>query len=254
MTILSVKADHYRIPLGVTLSDATHGEMSSFEFVTVRLETDSGLEGVGFTYTTGAGGAAIRSLIERELMPVLVDSDEGRTEQLWQQMWWRLHYAGRGGPASFAISAVDIALWDLKARRHELPLWRFLGGHNPRVPAYAGGIDLQFPMDQLRRQTESNLEKGFRAIKMKVGRPRLSEDLERVEAMRAMLGNDIPLMVDANMRWSADEAIRAARAMAEFDVFWGNYFQSGSQFGLKVQKARMRSTQETISLDMALMM
>jgi L-alanine-DL-glutamate epimerase-like enolase superfamily enzyme len=220
MTILSVKADHYRIPLDVTLSDATHGEMSSFEFVTVRLATDAGQEGVGFTYTTGSGGAAIRSLVERELMPVLVNSDEDRIEQLWQQMWWRLHYVGRGGPASFAISAVDIALWDLKARRHEMPLWRFLGGYDPRVPAYAGGIDLQFPIEQLRRQTETNLNKGFRAIKMKVGRPDLKEDLERVAAMRAMLGDDIPLMVDANMRWSADEAIRAARGMAEFDVFW----------------------------------
>ena len=85
MTIHSVKADHYRIPLGVTLSDATHGEMSSFEFVTVRLETDSGLEGIGFTYTTGSSGAAIRSLIERELLPVLIDSDEVPVSQTSRQ-------------------------------------------------------------------------------------------------------------------------------------------------------------------------
>jgi L-alanine-DL-glutamate epimerase-like enolase superfamily enzyme len=106
------------------------------------------------------------------------------------------------------------------AKRRGLPLWRLLGGHDPRVPAYAGGIDLQFTLDQLLRQTEDNLAKGFRAIKMKVGRERLSEDVARIEAMRELLGPDVPLMVDANMRWSADQAIRAARAFAAHDVYW----------------------------------
>jgi L-alanine-DL-glutamate epimerase-like enolase superfamily enzyme len=109
---------------------------------------------------------------------------------------------------------------DLKARRFGTPLWRLLGGHDPRVPAYAGGIDLDFSLDQLLRQTDDNLIKGFRAIKMKVGRPRLSEDLERVRAMREHLGADFPLMVDANMRWSVDEAVRAARGLSGFGVYW----------------------------------
>ena len=85
-------------------------------------------------------------------------------------MWWRLHYGGRGGSVSLAVSACDIALWDLKARRFGTPLWRLLGGFDPAVPCYAGGIDLDFPLDALLRQTDDNLAKGFRAIKMKVGR------------------------------------------------------------------------------------
>jgi L-alanine-DL-glutamate epimerase-like enolase superfamily enzyme len=121
-------------------------------------------------------------------------------------MWWRVHYGGRGGLVSLAVSAVDIALWDLNARRAGAPLWRHPGGHDPRVPCYAGGIDLDFPLDALLRQTDENLARGFRAIKMKVGRSRLTEDVERVRAMRRHLGPDVPLMVDANMRWSADEA------------------------------------------------
>jgi len=131
-----------------------------------------------------------------------------------------LHYVGRGGIAGFAISAADTALWDLKARRQATPLWRLLGGHDPKVEAYAGGIDLLFPLDRLLRQTQDNLDRGFRAIKMKVGRDRLREDLARVAAMRDLLGPDIPLMVDANMRWNADQAIRAARALAEYDITW----------------------------------
>jgi L-alanine-DL-glutamate epimerase-like enolase superfamily enzyme len=141
-------------------------------------------------------------------------------EALWTRLWWHVHYGGRGGLVSLALSAVDIAMWDLKARRARSPLWRYLGGHDPRVPCYAGGIDLDFPLDALLRQTDEHLARGFRAIKMKVGRARLGEDVERVAAMRRHLGSEIPLMVDANMRWSPDEAIRAARALAGFDVYW----------------------------------
>ena len=113
-----------------------------------------------------------------------------------------------------------MALWDLKSRRAGLPLWNFLGGYDPRVPCYAGGIDLDLPLDALLRQTDGNLGKGFRAIKMKVGRKKLSEDVERVRAMREHLGADFPLMADANMKWGVDEAIRAARALQPFDLTW----------------------------------
>jgi len=139
---------------------------------------------------------------------------------LWKKMWWALHYGGRGGTAAMAISAVDIALWDLKGRSLGVPLWTLLGGDDPKVPCYAGGIDLHFPLDRLLAQTDDNLQKGFRAIKMKVGRPLLSEDVARVKAMRGHLGADFPLMVDANMRWTPDEAIRAARALQPFQPVW----------------------------------
>jgi L-alanine-DL-glutamate epimerase-like enolase superfamily enzyme len=131
-----------------------------------------------------------------------------------------MHYGGRGGPTVLALSAVDIALWDLKARKLAQPLWKLLGGFSYKVPCYAGGIDLGLPLPQLLKQTEGNLDRGFRAIKMKVGRKKLSEDVERVIAMRKHLGDDFPLMADANMKWTADEAIRAARAFAPADLTW----------------------------------
>jgi L-alanine-DL-glutamate epimerase-like enolase superfamily enzyme len=220
MVVDSLVAAHYRIPLPAALSDSTHGTITHFELITVRLSARDGAEGLGYTYTVGTGGAAIHALIERDLRPVVIGAEVDRIEALWKRLWWRVHYGGRGGLVSLGISAVDIALWDLKARRAGSPLWRYLGGHDPRVPCYAGGIDLDFPLDALLRQTDENLARGFRAIKMKVGRPRLAEDVERVRAMRRHLGPDVPLMVDANMRWSADEAIRAARALANCDVYW----------------------------------
>lgn len=135
-------------------------------------------------------------------------------------MWWGLHYGGRGGPSMLALSAVDMALWDLKAKKLGLPPWNLLGGYDDQVPCYAGGVDLDFSLDDLLAQTHRNLDKGFRAIKMKVGRARLSEDVERVKAMRAHLGADFPLMADANMTWTIDEAIRAARALQPSELVW----------------------------------
>jgi L-alanine-DL-glutamate epimerase-like enolase superfamily enzyme len=220
MNIDSIQADRFSIPLPETLSDSTHGEMSHFELITVRIRDQDGAEGLGYTYTVGPAADAILSLIQEDMTPLLIGADSGRIEDLWQRMWWQAHYAGRGGPTTFAISAIDIALWDLKAKRAAQPLWRFLGGHDANVMAYAGGIDLFFPLEKLLAQTQGNLDKNFHAIKMKVGRDNLSEDLSRVAAMRDFLGPDFPLMVDANMRWRVDQAIRAAQALSEYRLVW----------------------------------
>ncbi len=220
MTISKIACDHYRIPLPVTLSDATHGDMTHFDLITVRITDADGVEGLGYTYTVGSGARAIRSLIADNLSPLLQGADETLIEALWERMWWSMHFVGRGGMAAFAIAAVDIALWDLKARQANMPLWRMLGGYDAKVRAYAGGIDLQFPLEKLLDQTRDNLAKGFRAIKMKVGRDVLSEDVARVAAMRDLLGDDFPLMVDANMRWTNDQAVEAALALADLRPYW----------------------------------
>ncbi|NOG69137.1 mandelate racemase/muconate lactonizing enzyme family protein [Roseicella sp. DB1501] len=215
-----IEAGHYRIPLPEVLTDSTHGAMTHFELVTCRLRDADGAEGSGYTYTVGRNGGAAHDILAREIAELAMGHEADAIEALWQHLWWGLHYGGRGGPAVLAQSAIDIALWDLKARRARLPLWRLLGGYDPRVPCYAGGIDLELDAKALIRQTEGNLARGFRAIKMKVGRPRLSEDVAKLAAMRAHLGEGFPMMVDANMRWTADVAIRAARAFAPHDPTW----------------------------------
>ena len=218
--ITSVEPGYYRIPLPVALSDSTHGEMTVFELNTIRVRDADGAEGVGYTFTCGRNGVAIHALLERDFPALMQGEDADRIEHLWTRLWWAMHYGGRGGPTVLALSAIDIALWDLKAKRLGQPLWKLLGGNDPRVPCYAGGIDLDYPLDKLLQQTRDNLARGFCAIKMKVGRKRLGEDVERVKAMREFLGEGFPLMVDANMKWTADEAIRAARAFAPYDLGW----------------------------------
>ncbi len=218
--IKNIETGHYRIPLSVTLSDSTHGQITAFELLTVRIRDTDGAEGVGYTYTVGRNGGAVADILRREVPGLIEGCEAADTEAIWHRIWWALHYGGRGGPTVLALSAIDIALWDMKARRAALPLWRLLGGFDSRVPCYAGGIDLDLSVEALLQQTDDNLRKGFRAIKMKVGRSDLGSDVARVRAMRTHLGEGFPLMADANMKWTVEEAIRAARALQPYDLIW----------------------------------
>ena len=166
--IAALDAGLYRIPLPTVLTDSTHGEMTAFQLITVRLLDGDGAEGVGYTFTVGMGGAAVHALVERDLKPILLGRDPSRIEALWRDMWWHLHYGGRGGQTSLAISAVDMALWDLSAKRAGKPLWRLLGGFDAKVPAYAGGIDLDISADELQkmlmRETANSAEEAARRL------------------------------------------------------------------------------------------
>jgi L-alanine-DL-glutamate epimerase-like enolase superfamily enzyme len=221
MAIAAVEAAHYRIPLPVVLSDSTHGAMSSFELVTVRLLDGDGAEGVGYTYTVGAGGRAVAALVEADLTPALVGEDAGRIERLWQRMWWRLHYGGRGGFAALAISAVDIALWDLAAHVLDLPLCTLLGRCHDRVPIYGSGGFCSYSDDDLARQLGGWAADGIGRVKMKLGRDP-DRDRERLAVARAAIGPDVELFVDANGAFDRDSALRWAEVYAEYGV---RYFE-----------------------------
>lgn len=218
--IENLKIGFYKLPLKEVLVDAMHGEHHFFEIITVEVFDGDGASGVGYSFTGGHNGGAIHDIASREIPLLVIGEDADRIEHLWNKVWWAQHYGGRGGPTVLALSAFDIALWDLKARKAGMPLWRLLGGFDPAVPCYAGGIDLHLTPDELLAQSERNIERGFRALKMKVGRDRLSEDVEKLAAMRNHFGDGFPLMVDANMKWSVAEAIRAARAFEPYQPVW----------------------------------
>src|ERR1700733_9337433 len=154
--ITRLESGFYRIPLPTVLTDSTHGVMRDFELLTVRLHDADGVEGIGYSYTVGRNGGAIHAILAHEIPDIVVGQDADCIEALWHRIWWALHYGGRGGPSVLALSAVDIALWDLKARKAGLPLWRLLGGYDPLVPCYAGGIDPDLPLDALLRQTDAH--------------------------------------------------------------------------------------------------
>ena len=218
--IESATASLYRVPLAEVLVDAKHGAHTHFELVTVTVRLADGAEGTGYTYTGGIGGHAILAMLRNDLVPWLVGRNADDVEQIYDAMQWHVHYVGRGGIASFAISAVDIALWDLRGRRTGMPLWKMTGGAGNRCKAYRGGIDLEFRLPKLLESVDGYLAEGFNGVKIKVGKPDLTDDVNRVRAVRQAIGSGLALMVDANYSMNVDRAIAAGRALRDFDLTW----------------------------------
>lgn len=218
--ISSVKVEYYQVPLAEVLSDAKHGDHTHFELILLRVICEDGLEGVGYTYTGGKGGRAIYSLLNDELKPLLLNQNASQIEKIWDEMEWHLHYVGRGGLVSFAMSAVDIALWDVHCKRLDKPLWQVAGGANNTTACYAGGIDLNFSQDKLLSNIQGYLNKGFKAVKIKVGKENYLEDVERVAAVRELIGPDITFMVDANYSLSVEQAVTFGKAIEQYDISW----------------------------------
>jgi L-alanine-DL-glutamate epimerase-like enolase superfamily enzyme len=218
--IKSITTKLYRIPLKEVLVDAKHGTHTFFELILTEVATDDGCIGSGYTYTGGLGGESIRALIENELTTFLIGKDAEAVEFLNQEMQWHIHYVGRGGIASFAISAVDIALWDIRCKKANEPLWRLAGGNDNKCNVYHGGIDLHYTKEELIHKNKQYLSEGYQALKIKVGLPNLNDDIARVEAMRGLLGRASSLMVDANYSLDINQAIKAAERFEEFDITW----------------------------------
>ena len=218
MKIEAIESAYYRLPLEA-MGDAGHGAIDSEEVITVKLRA-AGLEGHGYAYTIGRGGRAVHALIEHDLAPLLVGRDAHDIDALWQLMWQRLLYVGRGGLAAFAIAAVDIALWDLRGLREKKPLYQLLGAQARDIPAYGSGVDLPKPLPALLEQTEGFLARGLPGVKVKIGKPDPREDEARVAAVRRLIGERIDLMLDANMAWSAEEALERGRRLEQFKLYW----------------------------------
>ncbi|MEP3638417.1 MAG: mandelate racemase/muconate lactonizing enzyme family protein [Paracoccaceae bacterium] len=218
--IAKINAQRFQIPLAEVLTDAKHGDHTHFELVTATVTLDDGTQGTGYTYTGGKGGHAIKAMIDHDLTPFLIGQDATDIEALYDAMQWHVHYVARGGIASFAISAVDIALWDIRCKQAGQPLWKLAGGHADRCKAYAGGIDLNFPLPKLLGSIQGYLDRGFNAVKIKIGQPELKDDIARIKAIRDMIGPEIFFMVDANYAFSVDQAIAAANAFKPFDILW----------------------------------
>lgn len=219
------KIDHietrlFHVPLDEPLADAKHGTHTHFELIIATVHLDDGRSGAGYSYTGGRGGFAVAAMIEHDLTPFLVGQAPDDVEALYEAMQWHVHYVARGGIASFAISAVDIALWDLRGHTQGQPLWQMAGGSSRTTKAYCGGIDLNFTQERLLKNIQGYLDNGFNAVKIKVGKPELDEDTQRTAAVRKLIGPDVAFMVDANYSLTIEQAIPAARAFMEQDILW----------------------------------
>lgn len=220
MKIKAVRTALYDIPPQVERVDAIQAFVS-MEFPFIEIEDADGVIGTGFSYTIGKGGEAIRQIMDAYLTPILLEEDAANIDRIWNRMWMETHWVGRGGIVGLGIAAVDIALWDLMAKRAELPLYQLLGGAREAVPVYnTDGGWLHLTEAELVRQSVEFVAQGFKGIKMKVGRDSLLEDVARVHAVRKAIGEEPYLMIDANMKWNAREAIQLARRVEDAGLFW----------------------------------
>ncbi|MBV2364341.1 mandelate racemase/muconate lactonizing enzyme family protein [Streptomonospora nanhaiensis] len=222
--ITSVALSRVDLPLATPISDAKvltgrQKPLTSVSMLFAEIRTEEGWEGVGYTYSKRAGGPG-QYAHAREVAPELIGEDPSDIQRLWTKLVWAGASVGRSGLATQAIAAIDIALWDLKAKRAGLPLAKLLGAHRDAVQCYntSGGF-LSTPLEQVVENTRAARAAGIGGIKIKVGHPDNREDLRRVAAVREELG-DFPLMVDANQQWNRSTAVRMGRTLEEFDLVW----------------------------------
>ncbi|WUF49307.1 mandelate racemase/muconate lactonizing enzyme family protein [Streptomyces sp. NBC_00483] len=224
-TIAWIKLSSVTLPLATPISDAKvltgrQKPMTEVAFLFAEIETTEGHSGIGFGYSKRAGGPA-QFAHAKEIADNLIGEDPSDIGRLWTKLVWAGASVGRSGVATQAIAAIDIALWDLKAKRAGLPLAKLLGAHRDSVQCYntSGGF-LHTPTDQVLDNATASLASGIGGIKIKVGNPDRKADLARLTAVREHIGDDVPLMVDANQQWDRPTAQRMGRAMEEFNLVW----------------------------------
>ncbi len=218
--IVAIEIVRVDLPPKVARSDAIQSFVTQ-ETPIVRITADDGSQGIGYSYTIGTGGSSVVSLLADHLGPRLLGRDVDEIESIWKDLFFHTHATAVGAITALALAAIDTALWDLRGRRLGLPLWRLAGGAQPRVPVYSteGGW-LQLDADTLARESVQARQQGFRGVKIKVGKPHVSEDVARLRAVREAVGSDFEIMTDANQCFDVAEAIRRARHFEALDIAW----------------------------------
>jgi L-alanine-DL-glutamate epimerase-like enolase superfamily enzyme len=212
---IDVQVSRLPLPKG-PWGDQIH-HVTDIEIILVDVHTTDGLVGTGFSHTSGVGGRTIATMID-ELVPTLLGrkiSPRG----LWHDSWRYLRDNGTGGVTTLALAALDIAYWDLLGKAHNMPVVDLLGRCRDRVALYGSGINLNMDIDEVVEQVRRWKLEGYAAGKVKVGKPDLDEDIERLTRIRQAVGN-FPLMVDANQGWSMAEAVRAFERFRHLDLVW----------------------------------
>jgi L-alanine-DL-glutamate epimerase-like enolase superfamily enzyme len=221
--IASVSVSVTRVPLDRVTSFATR-TVHARDYCLVKVRSVDDVEGIGFCYVGSSGGNLARVAVEELLAPKLIGEDSTRIEGLWEEMYREALLQGRAGTVMRAISALDIALWDLNARKSRLPLYRYLGcWANKTVPAYAsGGYYLDGKTAQgLSEEVASYVRQGFKAVKIKVGRLTVAQEEDRVRAAREAIGPDVHLMLDANNAWTdLPTALQSCKRFEKYNPYW----------------------------------
>ena len=221
MKITNVSTTLLRVPLKQRTITDSQSSVDAVLFLQVHIETDAGLHGYGMNWSYTPGLRAAQVMVDENYAPVLLGQDPVMRKELVRRMFFSNHFVGRVGAARVGIAAVEFALWDIACKAANQPLWRYLGAARDKVKAYStDGGWLSWSRDELVRDAQALVARGFDAVKIKLGRNDPREDYDRVGAVRAAVGPSIRIMTDVNCAWSLPTARSWGGKLADHDVYW----------------------------------
>jgi len=223
MKITSFEAATLAIPEDDPLANMPEEAGRTRPVVILRLRTDNGIEGIGVTFYGGKLTGSLRVAVD-ELAALTIGEDPLRIEHIVRKLRAAAESCGPSGIFTLALSAIDIALWDIKGKFLNQPLWKLLGGHRDRVPTYASGsLRRGLTDNQAQRAAQILVQKGFTEMKTQMalpGNPTPAEECRRVRVVREAIGPDIKLMCDINQRWRPEQAIDIGSRVEDVGLFW----------------------------------
>jgi L-alanine-DL-glutamate epimerase-like enolase superfamily enzyme len=225
LKITGMETEVLRMPPGKFFMDAIHRFGAENGGVVLRLTTSATITGWGyisFGFETG-GPRVVEDILQGMLKPSLIGQDPTLSKKLRKEMWRAAEYSGTAGLVTCAMAAVDMALWDIVGKAAKMPVYRLLGGYRTSLPTYdmcGWYYDNDDDLSQFRKQIQSALDEGFHAVKIKVGRNSLDDDIKRIKAAQTLLGKDHRLMVDANQKFNFTDALARGRVYQEMGCFW----------------------------------
>jgi L-alanine-DL-glutamate epimerase-like enolase superfamily enzyme len=223
--ITGIETDLLRFPKGKIYYDAIHEFGAEGGGVVLRIQTDAGITGwAESTFGTMAGAPeTLQTILEKELKPILIGQDPAFPRRVRSELWKGLEYAGVQGMNTFAISAVDTAIWDIVAKAFGVPGYKVLGAYQDTCPVYSMS-GWYYPNDddlsQYKKAVEGPFEEGFSGVKIKVGRFSLQDDVKRIKMAMDIAGPNRRIMVDANQKFLVPEAIQRGKVYQEMGAYW----------------------------------
>jgi L-alanine-DL-glutamate epimerase-like enolase superfamily enzyme len=192
----------------------------SVTFILAELRTSCGASGIGYGFVFHPSDAKAIREIAASLGELLKGERPADVERLWRRMWDRLVFLGQSGAGVSALAILDMAIWDLRGRLSGLPIWALLGRTRDEVPVYGSGGSLAASLPDLVAEMERHASAGYPAVKMKIGQARITDDAERVRAVRRAIGPERKIILDANQQWTAKQAIAMAAHFTDLDIWW----------------------------------
>jgi L-alanine-DL-glutamate epimerase-like enolase superfamily enzyme len=221
--IARIESRIVRLPADEPLAGGPAVAGATRDFVALEVATDDGIEGVGLTFFGGPLTGALKAAVDA-LGALTIGQDPLRAEAIADKLRAAAGSSGPGGIFTLALSAIDIALWDIKGKSLGVPVAKLAGGHRERVPAYASGALMrQFPLEHVAKAGPRLVESGFRQMKMQLALPgdtSPEKEVERARVIRESVGPDVDLMCDINQRWDVRQAISIGSRVEQYKLFW----------------------------------